>query len=69
MITCVAEQLAKDLELFVHHAGRKSVNTEDVILSGKIVQFPSLPVLSYTRGSQLALQFSVCFFPLLSSYI
>lgn len=34
MITCVAEQLAKDLELFVQHAGRKSVNTEDVILSG-----------------------------------
>ncbi|KAJ0054024.1 hypothetical protein Pint_01282 [Pistacia integerrima] len=27
------EQLAKDLELFAQHAGRKSVNTEDVILS------------------------------------
>ncbi|KAI7984799.1 hypothetical protein LOK49_LG14G01317 [Camellia lanceoleosa] len=28
-----AEQLAKDLELFAQHAGRKSVNMEDVILS------------------------------------
>ncbi|XP_071902818.1 protein MHF1 homolog [Coffea arabica] len=27
-----AEQLAKDLELFSQHAGRKSVNMEDVIL-------------------------------------
>ncbi|XP_022137214.1 protein MHF1 homolog [Momordica charantia] len=41
VMTCVAElafkytteQLAKDLELFAQHAGRKSVNTEDVILS------------------------------------
>ncbi|CAK9327257.1 unnamed protein product [Citrullus colocynthis] len=40
VMTCVADlafkytkQLAKDLELFVQHAGRKSVNTEDVILS------------------------------------
>ncbi|GER45575.1 centromere protein S [Striga asiatica] len=31
-----AQQLAKDLELFAQHAGRKSVNMEDVILSGKI---------------------------------
>ncbi|KAL0464037.1 UNVERIFIED_CONTAM: protein MHF1 [Sesamum latifolium] len=28
-----AQQLAKDLELFAQHAGRKSVNMEDVILS------------------------------------
>ncbi|KAA8542051.1 hypothetical protein F0562_023203 [Nyssa sinensis] len=28
-----AEELAKDLELFAQHAGRKSVNMEDVILS------------------------------------
>ncbi|VFQ96751.1 unnamed protein product [Cuscuta campestris] len=28
-----AEQLAKDLELFAQHGGRKSVNMEDVILS------------------------------------
>ncbi|XP_010250527.1 PREDICTED: centromere protein S isoform X2 [Nelumbo nucifera] len=28
-----SEQLAKDLELFAHHAGRKSANMEDVILS------------------------------------
>ncbi|XP_031092922.1 protein MHF1 homolog [Ipomoea triloba] len=28
-----AEQLAKDLELFSQHAGRKSVNMDDVILS------------------------------------
>lgn len=28
------EQLAKDVELFAQHAGRKSVNMEDVILSG-----------------------------------
>ncbi|XP_047306990.1 protein MHF1 homolog isoform X2 [Impatiens glandulifera] len=27
------EQLAKDLELFAQHAGRKSVNMEDVILT------------------------------------
>lgn len=27
--------MAKDLELFSQHAGRKSVNMEDVILSGK----------------------------------
>ncbi|CAK9186897.1 unnamed protein product [Ilex paraguariensis] len=28
-----AEQLAKDLELFAQHGGRKTVNMEDVILS------------------------------------
>ncbi|KAK6127835.1 hypothetical protein DH2020_038404 [Rehmannia glutinosa] len=28
-----AQQLAKDLELFAQHGGRKSVNMEDVILS------------------------------------
>ncbi|EXC05162.1 Centromere protein S [Morus notabilis] len=28
-----AEQLGKDLELFAQHAGRKSVNMEDVILA------------------------------------
>lgn len=28
-----AEQLAKDLELFAQHAGRKTINMEDVILS------------------------------------
>nr|XP_043608123.1 protein MHF1 homolog [Erigeron canadensis] len=28
-----AEQLAEDLELFAHHAGRKSVNMNDVIIS------------------------------------
>ncbi|KAL9672743.1 hypothetical protein QQ045_028995 [Rhodiola kirilowii] len=27
-----AEQLSKDLELFAHHAGRKTVNMNDVIL-------------------------------------
>ncbi|KAM7471576.1 hypothetical protein LguiA_009759 [Lonicera macranthoides] len=39
IMTCIsdlafkyAEQLAKDLELFAQHAGRKSVNMEDVIL-------------------------------------
>nr|XP_027085755.1 protein MHF1 homolog isoform X2 [Coffea arabica]XP_027085762.1 protein MHF1 homolog isoform X2 [Coffea arabica] len=31
-----AEQLAKDLELFSQHAGRKSVNMEDVILCGEL---------------------------------
>ncbi|KAL4566721.1 hypothetical protein LXL04_030844 [Taraxacum kok-saghyz] len=29
-----AEQLAEDLEMFAHHAGRKSVNMKDVIISG-----------------------------------
>ncbi|XP_072958379.1 protein MHF1 homolog [Typha angustifolia] len=40
VVACVAdlafkytEQLAKDVELFAQHAGRKSVNMEDVILS------------------------------------
>ncbi|KAK9278019.1 hypothetical protein L1049_027576 [Liquidambar formosana] len=40
IVACIAdlafkytEQLAKDLELFAQHAGRKSVNMEDVILS------------------------------------
>ncbi|CAI9283704.1 unnamed protein product [Lactuca saligna] len=28
-----AEQLAEDLEMFAHHAGRKSVNMNDVIIS------------------------------------
>ena len=28
------EQMAKDLELFAQHGGRKTVNMEDVILSG-----------------------------------
>lgn len=31
------EQLSKDLELFAQHAGRKSVNMEDVILSGEFI--------------------------------
>ncbi|BBH03603.1 Histone superfamily protein [Prunus dulcis] len=30
---CKTEQLAKDLELFAQHAGRKTANMEDVILS------------------------------------
>ncbi|CAA2956450.1 centromere S, partial [Olea europaea subsp. europaea] len=30
-----AQQLAKDLELFAQHTDRKSVNMEDVILSGR----------------------------------
>ncbi|KAK6924602.1 CENP-S/Mhf1 [Dillenia turbinata] len=40
IISCISdlafkygEQLAKDLELFAQHAGRKSVNVEDVILA------------------------------------
>ncbi|XP_022736981.1 protein MHF1 homolog isoform X1 [Durio zibethinus] len=40
IVACISDlafkytgQLAKDLELFAHHAGRKSVNMEDVIVS------------------------------------
>ncbi|XP_039126068.1 protein MHF1 homolog [Dioscorea cayenensis subsp. rotundata] len=40
VVACIAdlafkltEQLAKDVEMFAQHAGRKSVNMEDVILS------------------------------------
>lgn len=29
-----AEQLAKDVELFAQHGGRKSIKVEDVILTG-----------------------------------
>ena len=36
----MAEQLAKDLELFAQHASRKIVKMEDVILSGEF--FPSI---------------------------
>ncbi|TYJ15115.1 hypothetical protein E1A91_A10G162900v1 [Gossypium mustelinum] len=32
-----AGQLAKDLELFTHHAGRKSVTMTDVIVSGECI--------------------------------
>lgn len=31
---CDAEELAKDVELFAHHAGRKSVMVDDVLLAG-----------------------------------
>ncbi|XP_018720666.2 protein MHF1 homolog isoform X1 [Eucalyptus grandis] len=48
-----SEQLAKDLERFAHHAGRKSVNTDDVILSSTLAAPPSrffqLLVLIYCR--------------------
>ncbi|KAL8226546.1 hypothetical protein R6Q57_016378 [Mikania cordata] len=33
-----AEQLADDLELFAHHANRKTVNMNDVILSGMYIK-------------------------------
>ncbi|KAK4410702.1 protein MHF1 [Sesamum angolense] len=54
-----AQQLAKDLELFAQHAGRKSVNMEDVILSGKIlkiirVYYHSLKKCSRVLKSALA---------------
>lgn len=35
LLFCKTEQLAKDLELFAQHAGRKTANMEDVILSGE----------------------------------
>ncbi|XP_024519644.1 protein MHF1 homolog [Selaginella moellendorffii] len=31
------EQLGKELQLFAHHAGRKSINMDDVILAGKLL--------------------------------
>lgn len=34
VFSVTAEQLAEDLEMFAHHAGRKSVNMNDVIISG-----------------------------------
>lgn len=36
---CIAEQLAKDLELFAQHASRKIVKMEDVILSGEFSKY------------------------------
>ncbi|XP_042758137.1 protein MHF1 homolog isoform X3 [Lactuca sativa] len=33
VFSVTAEQLAEDLEMFAHHAGRKSVNMNDVIIS------------------------------------
>lgn len=41
-----AGQLAKDLELFAQHAGRKSVTMEDVILSGKSSDYWIVDVIS-----------------------
>ncbi|KAJ9676503.1 hypothetical protein PVL29_021834 [Vitis rotundifolia] len=46
------EQLAKDLELFSQHAGRKTVNMEDVILSGEFIssfEFPRTINVSETK--------------------
>lgn len=43
------EQLAKDLELFAQHAGRKSVNMEDVILSGTfsyLIEFAKIDLVT-----------------------
>ncbi|MBA0703650.1 hypothetical protein Golax_015959 [Gossypium laxum] len=44
IVACIADlafkyigQLAKDLELFAHHAGRKSVTMTDVIVSGECI--------------------------------
>ncbi|XP_037495573.1 protein MHF1 homolog isoform X3 [Jatropha curcas] len=48
------EQLAKDLELFAQHAGRKSVNMEDVILSKNSNRFMELyreKLISYQSRS------------------
>jgi histone H3/H4 len=39
-----SEQLAKELEAFAQHAGRKSVNMEDVILSGEFCDSSGLTV-------------------------
>ncbi|GMQ09520.1 hypothetical protein CsSME_00052863 [Camellia sinensis var. sinensis] len=41
------EQLAKDLELFAQHAGRKSVNMEDVILSAHRNEHLATPLRSF----------------------
>ncbi|PPD73876.1 hypothetical protein GOBAR_DD29197 [Gossypium barbadense] len=65
IVACIADlafkyigQLAKDLELFAHHAGRKSVTMTDVIVSGECIMsnnaFGSISSF-VVRGSQFIL--------------
>ncbi|KAG2330426.1 hypothetical protein Bca52824_001606 [Brassica carinata] len=48
-----AENIAKDLELFAHHAGRKVVNMDDVVLSVFSARNDNLAASLRSLGNEL----------------